>query len=237
MPNPSSAIETSTFQRLLVLGGPKVGKTTTIISTCERPVYVINSDDKFSLRPAARVCDFTWDLALGDDLQAIEKCIHEARLGVKEGKYKTVVWDTITSYSDRALEVYESVTKESQGKFWYNHRKHVLGVLDRLFALKCHIVVTCHHLDIPDTTTERQVRKAGEGAVGAFPGQLRIKVPAAFQDIVFLEKRAGKRTFITSSSGVFGPGCRNLPEVESCDADVGVLWKLMKGGGDKKGKK
>src|SRR4051812_41544453 len=101
VPNPSSAVESSTYLRLLVMGAPKSGKTQTCISTAPGPVYVINSDDEYSLKPAARVCQFTWDLALGKDAQTIEKALHEARTGVKEGRYKTIVWDTMTRYSDR----------------------------------------------------------------------------------------------------------------------------------------
>lgn len=234
MPNPSTAVEASSFLRLLVLGGPKVGKTHTVIASCEKPCYVINSDDKFSLKPAARVCDFTWDLALGSDVQAIESCIHEARVGVKEGRYKTIVWDTLTKYAGRVEDVYAAASANSKGepdgrRYWQQYRKHLHNVIDRLFALKAHVIVNAHYIENPGALIEGQVNKAGDGVVPMLGGQARTTIPAEFQDIVFLEKRAGKRFFVTSSDGVFGPGCRSLPGMQSCDADIGELWKLMNG--------
>ncbi len=234
MPQPSSAVESSAFLRLLVLGAPKVGKTRTVIGSAGEGVYVINSDDKYSLRPAAAVCEFEWDLALGSDLQSIENCISAARSGVKEGKYKTIVWDTMTKYAARVEDVYANASMNGKGepdgrRYWSQYRKHLHMVIDRLFMLKAHVIVNAHYIDNPGAVIEGQVSKMGDGIVPSLGGQARQTVPAEFQDVVFLEKRAGKRMFVTSSDGVFGPGCRSLPGVESCEADIQVLWKMMQG--------
>ncbi len=241
MPNASSAVEASSYLRMLALGALKIGKTRTLISTAPGPVYVINSDDKCSLRPAAKVSEFTWDLALGDDLGAIEKCIHEARIGVKEGRYKTIVWDTITEYSRRAEDTYSEATENAQGepdgrRFWPKHRKHIIGIIDRLFRLPCHVIVTAHYEEMPGTVIDGQVKKSGDGVVPRLGGQLRTIVPAMFQDVVFLEKKKGERFFVTASDGVFGPGCRSLDGVQTCEANVGTLWAMMQGPAKKKKK-
>ncbi len=242
MPQSSDAVEASSYLRLLVLGAPKSGKTHTCISTAEGPIYVINSDDQYSLRPAARVCKFTWDLALGKDAQGIEACLHEARVGVKEGRYKTIVWDTISRYSDRIQEVYADATRNAAGepdgrRFWPNYRKHLHGIIDRLFMLKAHVIVLSHYVEGSAVLIEGQVKKAGEGVLPGLGGQARTSIPAEFQDIVFLEKKGGRRYFVTASDGVFGPGCRSLAGVETCEADVGVLWKMMGGKSPPKEKK
>lgn len=231
-------MEASSYLRLLVLGAPKSGKTHTILATCEKPTYVINSDDQFSLKPAARVCQFKWDLALGKDPNEIEKCIQEARRGVKEGEYKTIVWDTISRYSDRVVEAYAAATANGAGepdgrRYWPNYRKHLHSIIDRLFMLKAHVIVLSHYIESSAVLIEGQVKKAGEGVLPGLGGQARTSIPAEFQDIVFLEKRAGKRSFVVSNDGVFGPGCRSLTGVEAIEADVGVLWKAMNGGSSK----
>ncbi len=235
MPQSSADVESSSFLRLLVLGAPKCGKTHTCIATAEGPVYVINSDDQYSLKPAARVCNFSWDLALGRDAQGIEACIREARLGVKEGRYKTIVWDTMTRYSDRIVDVYADATRNAAGepdgrRYWPNYKKHLHNIIDRLFDLKAHVIVLAHYVESSAVLIEGQVKKSGEGVLPGLGGAARTSIPAEFQDIVFLEKRAGKRYFVTSSDGVFGPGCRSLQGVEAIEADIGVLWAAMNKG-------
>ncbi len=235
MPQSSDEVEASSYLRLLVLGAPKSGKTQTCISTAEGPCYIINSDDKYSLKPAARVCKFTWDLALGTDAQGIEKCLHEARVGVKEGRYKTIVWDTISRYSDRVVDVYADATRNGAGeadgrRFWPNYKKHLHSIVDRLFMLKAHVIVLSHYIESSAVLIEGQVKKSGEGVLPGLGGTARTTIPAEFQDIVFLEKKGGVRSFITSGEGVFGPGCRNLQGVATCPADIKQLWALMNKG-------
>ncbi len=233
MPRNSDEVESSAYLRLLVLGAPKSGKTQTVISTMPPGgTYVINSDDAYSLRPAARVCKFSWDLATGEDPTAIEKCIHEARTGVKEGRYKAIVWDTLTKYAGRCEEAFARATENAKGepdgrRYWSAYRKHLHNILDRLFALKAHVIVNAHYIDNPGALVEGQVPKAGDGVVPMLGGQARVTIPAEFQDIVFLDKKQGRRYFTTSSDGVFGPGCRSLPGVERVDADVSALWRMM----------
>lgn len=241
-PMKSSDIESSSYLRLLVMGAPKCGKTRTVIATAPGGVYVINSDDKYSLKPAANVCSFEHNLALGNDAQKIEECLKEARLGVKEGRYKTIVWDTLTEYARRMEDVFADATRNGAGepdgrRYWLLHRKHIINIVDRLFELKAHVIANVHYMEMPGAIIEGQMKKSGEGIVPSLAGELRTKIPAMFQDVVFLEKRQGIRTFITSTGGVFGPGGRSLPGVSSCDANITTLWELMNSGGPTKKKK
>ncbi len=235
MAQQSSAVESPPYLRLLVLGAPKCGKSQTCISTAEGPVFVINSDDQYSLRPAARVCTFEWEMALGKDIQGIEKCLHEARTGVKEGRYKTIVWDTISRYSDRVQELFLNATNNAAGepdgrRAWPQYKKHLHGVIDRLFMLKAHVIVLSHFIEASGAIIEGQVKKGGEGVLPGLAGTARTSIPAEFQDICYLEKKGGKRFFVTSSDGVFGPGCRALQGVEQVDANIQTLWKAMGSG-------
>jgi peroxiredoxin len=234
MPIDSKDLAAASYLRLLVMGPPKVGKTTVCVGTApEGGVYVVNSDDKSSLRPAQRVRTFTCDHCLGTDLQAIENALKEARTGVKEGRYGTIVWDTITKYAARVEEVFANATIGAKGepdgrRYWPAYKKHLHGVIDRLFALKAHVIVTAHFLEQSSVQIEGQVSKMGAGIVPALGGAARASIPAEFQDVVFLEKRKGdKRVFVTSVDGVYGPGCRSLPGVAEVDANVAELWRKM----------
>lgn len=233
MPHPASEVEASNFLRLLVLGSPKSGKSCTVIKSAPGFIYVINSDDRYSLKPVLDFTDeFEFDVALGDNLRDIEKAIHAAREGVKAGTYQTIVWDTITKYCWRAEDIFAKATEngagESDGRRYHPKlRKHIMNILDRLFELPAHVIVNAHWADVGGAPIDNQLEKDGEGIAPMLPGQLRVHVPAAFQDVVFLEKKNEKRNFITSSSGVWGPGCRNLPGVSTLPADVSLLWEKM----------
>lgn len=234
MPIPASEVEAISFMHLLVLGGPKDGKTCTVLSTAPGFCYVINSDDKSSLRPALEFTEeFEFDLALGDNLRDIEKCIFAAREGVKEGRYQTIIWDTITEYCRRVEAIFARATENAEGepdgrRYHPKLRSHIHGILDRLFSIPAHIIVNSHWDDMAGAPIANQLDKTGAGICPGLPGQLRKTVPRSFQDVVFLERLGQKRMFTTGSSGVFMPGTRNLPGVKPYPADVSSLWEAMK---------
>lgn len=233
MPRRASEIEACSYLRLLVLGSPKVGKSTTILKSAIGTSYVINSDDEFSLRPALQFTDdFDFDLVFGNNLSDIEKAIHAAREGVKAGQYQTIIWDTITKYCWRAEEVFAKATENAAGeadgrRYHPRFRKHVMNIIDRLFLLPAHVIVNAHWADVGGALIDNQLEKEGKGIAPMLPGQLRTHVPAAFQDVIFLEKQGDQRFFITSNEGVWGPGTRNLPGVQKLPADISLLWEKM----------
>lgn len=233
MPRKASDIEACSYLRLLVLGSPKVGKSTTILKSAIGTSYVINSDDEFSLRPATQFTDdFDYDLVFGTNTQDIEKAIHCAKEGVKEGRYQTIIWDTITKYCWRVEDVFAKATENNAGepdgrRYHPMMRKHVMNIIDRLFLLPAHVIVNAHWADVGGALIGEQLDKNGKGIAPMLPGQLRTHVPAAFQDVIFLEKQGENRIFQTSADGVWGPGTRNLPGVKNLPADISLLWEKM----------
>lgn len=235
MPVQSSTLAGQSYARLIVLGAPKVGKTTTCAKTSPPGVYVINSDDEFALRPAASAgADFVYDTALGSepDLGAIDRAIREASKGVKEGRYKTVIWDTVTRYAARAEDIFAAASAGASGKpdprRWYPaHRKHVMQCVDRLLNLPAHVILICHYQD-KYRDIEGQAQPVREGIVPALGGKLSADLPAMVSDVVYLDReRSGERVFICSSQGVYGPGGRNLTGIDKVPADVTKLLEAM----------
>lgn len=235
MPRRASEIEACSYLRLLVFGSPKVGKSTTVLKSCIGSAYVINSDDEFSLRPALQFTDdFDYDLVFGSDpnCQEIEKAIYGAREGVKAGNYQTIIWDTITKYCWRAEEVFAKATENAAGeadgrRYHPRFRKHVMNIIDRLFTIPAHVIVNAHWAEVGGALIGDQLEKEGKGIAPMLPGQLRTHVPAAFQDVIFLEKQGENRVFVTSPDGVWGTGARNLPGVKVLPADISLLWEKM----------
>ncbi len=231
MPLKAEDVVKSPYLRLLIMGAPKVGKTTTTLMTCEHPAYVINCDDESSLVPAARKTkEFSYDNVIGGDaLQRLEGAIAEARKGVKEGRYKTIVWDTISSFAMRIEQILADATDTGKGpdgrRFWPEYEKRLRNAVDRLFTLKAHVIVLSHYIDVGGEVNENQLAKTGPGIVPLLGGKARGTIPSLFQDVLFLEKKKEGRVFITSISGVWGPGCRSLPDVTVVPADIMGFWK------------
>lgn len=219
------------FMRVLMQGPTKAGKTTVAATTCIGRPYIINSDDEGALSPVERRTDaFDWEYAPGTDNQRIEMCLMEASKNVKEGRTGTVIWDTITEYSRRSVDYFEENTKKSQGAFWYDHRRHIQSIIDRLLRLKAHVIIIAHYREEsePGATPKKKIQ---------LPGQLAETVRTMIPNCIFLDKKAGKRIFVTSTDGVYGPGCRNLEGVESCEADISKLWAMMRETDKKEGNK
>jgi hypothetical protein len=231
MPQPASALESCLYTRLLVMGGAKVGKSTTVISTSPSPVHVIECDPVESLKGAGRrTRDFEFDLV--KDWDSMQTAIKYSREGVKAGKYKTIVLDSLTTFSDVLIEQCFEATKTNAGhdhgrKAYPEYHKRLAHVIDSLLLLKANVVVTSHFFRRDGEEIEGTIAKSGEGIQPLLIGQSREKIPAKFNDVVFMETKKGERIFVTSPSGVWGPGCRSLDGVETMPASIEGFIKAV----------
>jgi len=236
-PIKSSDLPDAPYHRLLVYGAPKDGKTYTTGSTAEGPVFVINSDDKYSLQ-GLKDAGHSFETAFisGDNPQRMFDCIAFLREETKKGTYKSVIWDTASKYSWRALKVYEDATRNAKGesdgrRYWQQHRNHILSVVDGLINLDAHIIVNAHYKREFGALVEGQAEKTGEGIVADMPGELRMVFARDFQNVVFLQvNHQGKREFLWNMRGVWGPGGRTLPkDTSSFEPNVAGLWAAIQG--------
>lgn len=239
VPMAADDLEGPKFLRLMVLGFNKVGKSSCVISSAPKPVYVINCDQPDALEPVRRF-DRTFLHNFIDSSQKMGDAIELARQLVKEEKVSTVVWDTLSGFSPNLeLEAFASCLtsdgKEDGRRAWPVYRKYLRGFLGRLFKLKCHVVVISHYLDVggggeDDKDAAKKVAKTGPGIVPMLGGASRAEVGGMFQDVVFMEKRltgpgVEERVFVTGIEGVFGPGCRSMPGNVTMPADVSGFLK------------
>ena len=232
----SADLPDEAYHRLLVMGDPKDGKTYTSVSTCEGPCLVINSDDKYSLQKV-KDAGFTFDMIFvdGNDPQKMFDAIVLVRKAVKEGRYRTVIWDTLSVYSRRSCIVYEDATRNAQGlsdgrRYYPQHFNHVMTVVDMLLSLDCHVIVNTHYERQTEQLIEGQAPKEGDGIVSSLPGKLRLQMAGAFQNVVWLRVDPGTETrrFVWRQKGVYGLRGRTLPkDVDSCKADIKELWAMI----------
>lgn len=232
MPQPASAISRDKHLRLLVMGPPKCGKTTSIVSTAPGPVYVINCDkSKSALQGAARrTKNFEWDLVRSD--RDMSEALKNAREGVKSGKFKSVVLDTLSSFAATLEEECLDATDTGKGpdgrRAYPMYERRLRHVCEHLFHLEAHVFAVSHYLDLRgEVDPDKQMPKSGDGIAPLLAGKARATVPMLFDDVIFMDYIKGERIFVTNPQGAWGPGCRSLEGSEKLPADVSVLIKAF----------
>jgi AAA domain len=240
VPMAADDLEGPKYLRLLVMGFNKVGKSTCVIASAPKPVYVINSDQPDALEPVRRF-DRTFLHNHVDSSQKMDQAIEVARQLVKDDRVQTVVWDTMSGFSPTLeLEAFASTLtgegKEDGRRAYPVYRKYLRAFITRLFKLKCHVVVITHYLDVGGGDDDakdktKKVAKTGQGIVPMLIGASRAEVGGMFQDVVFMEKRltgpgTEERFFVTGIDGIYGPGCRSMPGNIDLTADVAGFLKL-----------
>lgn len=229
MPIQAADLAKSDFIRLLTLGPPGCGKTR-LIATCPKPVYVICSDDETKLDSAARVSkDFVYDVANASDgsklLTQAETCIKEAVRGVNAGEYKTVFWDTFSTFGTLLVIAELDATDDGKGpngrEAYSSFGKRMFNLVSRVTHIKAHVVFTSHDYPI-SPKMDGQIDKRGEGILPAIEGSIRAKLPGMFRDTCYLAKKKGSqdRELLFHIDGVWGPRSNSLPGVESLPADI-----------------
>ena len=238
MPQEASSLERDAFDRVLVLGDPHVGKSTSVVSsavTSFGPGYVINCGKKEGIADAARkTTKFKFDV-VRDEAQ-MEDALKEARKGAKDGLYKWIVLDDFNLYASWLEVALEDQTRNAKGeadgrRFWREYRKRLVNILVRLFDMRAHIYVITHYIETGGGLIDGQTEKTGYGVAPLFAGAARKEIPGMFGDIIFMAphtKEAGKRSFFINPIGVYGPSCLSAPGTHEIAADVGVLHDMFR---------
>jgi hypothetical protein len=244
LPQDASALERDPYDRVLVLGQPHHGKSTSVVGSATAAFgmgYVINCGKKSGLTDAARRNDhFKWDL-VRDEAQ-MEEALKEARRGCKDGTYKWIVIDDYNMYASWLEVALEDQTRNAKGeadgrRFWREYRKRLINILVRCFDFKAHFYCISHYIESGSGLIEGQTEKTGVDVAPLFAGAARKEIPGMFGDIVFMAPNTrdhSKRSFFINPIGVYGPSCLSADGTSEIDADVGVLHeefkKKLKGG-------
>ena len=237
MPQEASALEREPFDRVLVLGQPHHGKSTTVVASAAQAFglgYVINCGKKTGLLEAARRSNrFKWDL-VRDELQ-MEDALKEARRGCKDGTYKWVVIDDYNLYASWLEVALEDQTRNAKGeadgrRFWREYRKRLINILLRCFDFKAHFYCISHYIETGGGLLDGQTEKTGVDVAPLFAGAARKEIPGMFGDIVFLapsSKDPAARSFFVNPVGVYGPTCLSVQGTREIPADVGRLHQVF----------
>lgn len=238
MPQEASAIEREPYDRVLFLGDPHIGKSTSIIGSAASAFgmgYVLNCGKKTGLLDAARRSSkFKWDLIR--DEAGMEEGLKEARRGSKDGIYKWVAVDDYNLYASWLEVALEDQTRNKDGesdgrRFWREYRKRLVNILIRCFDFRAHFYLISHYIETGDGLIKGQTEKTGFGVAPLYAGGARKEIPGMFGDVIFMapnSKDPARRSFYINPVGVYGPSCLSAPGTREIDADVGKLHEEFK---------
>jgi hypothetical protein len=239
MPIAAKDLAHETFLRLLMLGGPKIGKTSQAVATSPGPVRVLLCEDVSALRGAQRRTS-NFDVEFITGWSSMAKAVVEAKEDAKEGKIKTVVVDPLSDFADRLKnECFKATLTQGgqeDGRRAYpmlaDRLKHIVELL---FTIPAHVIVISHYQETGGDSIEGGLEKTGEGIVPLIPGKSRALIAAKFSDVVWMDIatvtteafKKGERIFVTGPRGAWGPGCRSLEGAQVLPADIGELLKAF----------
>ena len=166
-----------------VLGKYGTGKSV-FGSTFPTPGYVFDFDQRIK---TYRGLDWDYDTypLTGMGWVQFERNIKQVAKAVKEGKYKTVILDSTTSFTDcamaRALQIDPKRSPEN-GPIWNVHFNIVKNIVDpklkQILSFDCNIVFMGHWNIITDPKTGNIV-----SIDPLLTGQLSEKVPGYFDEV------------------------------------------------------
>lgn len=246
-------VQSSEWLRAIVMGAAHVGKTSAVLMTAPKPIYIINCDKKVSLNPGTMLClekkiSLKGQSSFVGSIDDMEAALKVAKDLVKTKGYKTVVLDTITGFSKvlmkRCMEKSMKDGEPQKLKFWPAYHDYLEGLVDRLHLLPAHVIVNSHWEDdgsfeddgespAEDSTFEikgktiKATPKSGRGIIPMLGGKSKRKAATWFEDVIFMEQRSGeKRIFSLSIDGVYGPASKSLPGVSEVPADFEAFIRM-----------
>jgi hypothetical protein len=212
--------------------------STTLISTAAKlgTVYVINADGKRSSLKGAkrRTRDFEHNLVTS--WSEMEEALLVAKVGVRKGKYKTIIIDTLSSFGMNLEQECLAATDSGKGpdgrRAYPDYERRLRYVVESCFQIPAHFIAISHFLTVSSDggTSEGAAGapKSGDGIVPLLAGKARATIPLLFDDVLFFDYRKGERILVVNPQGAWGPGSRSLEGSDTLPADVGRLVKEMK---------
>lgn len=202
------------FNTWLFKGKPKTGKSIAAASF-PRPIKYLDFDQRIQSiveyfdQNKISFDDFDYDSFMGKEYERFDKTIDEIRKF--PGKYKTVVFDSLTNFAELALQYFvylrgevNSGSKRKEDD--YKHKgvvdllevedyggedRSIMNSLRILLGLKCHVVLIAHTVEVEykditgNVTTSQQLLTGGR--------KIAAKIPSIFNDVYhFYQTSAAK---------------------------------------------
>lgn len=199
----------SAFARILVMGAPKTGKTTAVLTTAPGPIVVLNCDGDSALKyPAKLGAAF-----FGIDVSSVKSLgvgRQRAKAAVDAGA-RTVVLDSLSILADRLLAEL-AITKDGFELFG-DLGKEIMRTVSFLMDLPAHVFFISHMC--------RGYEE--EGIIPLIAGKSAQKIPAYVHDVVRFDynaERRPERMFLIGPQKDWSYAGRNIKRTCAVPANV-----------------
>jgi hypothetical protein len=204
------------FARILMLGQPKIGKTTALLTSAPRPL-IINCDaedaTKYANRNGAKYLQLD-----AYDRKTWKAAVQRAKKLAAEGVIKSIIVDSLTMLADNLLNEI-SVTLEGFD-LWNEFDSQFRGGCKSVMKAEAHVFLVAH------ITPDYKERDDSAGIAPLIPGQSKVKLPAAVSDYVLfeLDPTTGERQFLLGPQKSWNFSGRNVKRSCKVKATVPDLF-------------
>ena len=210
-------IADSAYANVLVLGYPKIGKTTCLATTAPKPL-IINCDGPSATKGAVK--EGAKFLSVDATNRASwAKAQQIARDLVASGDVGSIIVDSVSLLYDNLLD---DITLTLEGfDAWKELHRVGMGGLKKLGTLPAHLFLVAHFE--PDSD-------GNAGILPLIPGQDKKKIGAWVNDWVLLDCDPGRkpmRQFVLGPQGKWNAQGRNMRRSCTVDATVPALFAEM----------
>lgn len=184
--------------KAFVVGDSGTGKSV-FASTFPKPAFLFDFDKGILTYRGLDVDYEQFDLN-PQGWTRFETTFRQVEQAVKEGKYKTVILDSTTTFTDLAMERALSLDPKrssTNGPLWNVHyqmvKNLVEGYLRRFVSLNCNLVVIAHFQIVTDQESGNVI-----AIEPLLTGQLSGKVPGLFDEVycAFTKMESGNLKYI-----------------------------------------
>jgi hypothetical protein len=210
----ASELQDTPYLRVLILGDPKVGKTTMAVGSSPGPLHVLLCEDDSALIPARRVVKTDFGFTRISGLDTMTDAVLRLKTRAKKGKLKTVIVDTLSAFGESVLEECLIEARDNTRAGYGKYNRVLSQAADQLLRLPCHLVVLSHYENDSEDDDDEG------GRVPMLAGKAKKRIAGKFPDVVWMDYNGGKRILVTGPTGAWGPGCRHSSETKKLNADV-----------------
>lgn len=213
------------YLKMLLMGPPKGGKSSTVATTAPKPIFILNGDGKDGLHYASTLPGAEFESGDVNTLDDLGRTASWLLKRVDAGEIRTVVIDTLTLLQSRIVDNFAEANGGVDLQGWGELFTKIKSVIQAFIDAPCHFIIVGHAVNTDGGS-------GGHGTMPAIAGKLGTILPAMIHEWVWLDvdpkkKPEEARTFLVGPQGNWMHGCRHAKRTVAIEADIGALLEEL----------